>query len=44
MSSDPITRLNAAMEGRHSIERELREGGTANDVRACDSLRPVTVQ
>jgi hypothetical protein len=27
MSDDPITRLNAALEGRYSIERELGEGG-----------------
>ena len=26
---DPITRLNAALEGRYSIERELGEGGMA---------------
>ncbi len=25
---DPITRLNAALEGRYRIERELGEGGT----------------
>ncbi len=25
--SDPITRLNAALEGRYAIERELGEGG-----------------
>ena len=25
--SDPITRLNAALEGRYRIERELGEGG-----------------
>ena len=24
---DPITRLNAALEGRYHIERELGEGG-----------------
>ncbi len=30
MSDDPITRLNAALEGRYSIERELGEGGTEN--------------
>ena len=24
--SDPITRLNAALEGRYDIERELGEG------------------
>jgi len=27
--SDPITRLNAAFEGRGAIERELGEGGMA---------------
>ena len=27
--SDPITRLNAALEGRYRIERELGEGGMA---------------
>ena len=27
--SDPITRLNAAPEGRYTIERELGEGGMA---------------
>ena len=25
--SDPVARLNAALEGRYSIERELGEGG-----------------
>ena len=29
MSDDPITRLNAALEGRYTIERELGEGGMA---------------
>ena len=29
MSDDPITRLNAALEGRYRIERELGEGGMA---------------
>ena len=24
---DPITRLNAALEGRYGIEREIGEGG-----------------
>ncbi len=24
---DPITRLNAALEGRYRVERELGEGG-----------------
>ncbi len=27
--SDPISRLNAALEGRYAIERELGEGGMA---------------
>ncbi len=29
MSDDAISRLNAALEGRYSIERELGEGGMA---------------
>ncbi len=27
--SDPVVRLNAALEGRYTIERELGEGGMA---------------
>ena len=27
--SDPVSRLNAALEGRYQIERELGEGGMA---------------
>ncbi len=27
--SDPIARLNAALEGRYALERELGEGGMA---------------
>ncbi len=27
--TDPITRLNAALEGRYRVERELGEGGIA---------------
>jgi hypothetical protein len=27
--TDPITRLNAALEGRNRIEREIGEGGMA---------------
>ncbi len=27
--SDPVNRLNAALEGRYAIERELGEGGMA---------------
>ena len=30
-TSDPITRLNAALEGRYRIERELGEGGRDGD-------------
>ncbi len=29
MTADPITRLNAALEGRYRIESELGEGGMA---------------
>ena len=34
--SDPITRVNAALEGRYSIERELGEGGMATVFLADD--------
>ena len=33
MSDDPITRLNAALDGRYRIESELGEGGMAQRVR-----------
>ena len=34
--SDPVTRLNAALEGRYAIERELGEGGMATVYLAHD--------
>ena len=34
---DPITHLNAALEGRYRIERELGEGGMARRVEAIYS-------
>ena len=36
--SDPVARLNAALEGRYAIERELGEGGTAT-VYLADDLK-----
>ncbi len=36
--TDPITRLNAALEGRYSIEREIGEGGMAT-VYLAEDLR-----
>ncbi len=35
--SDPVTRLNAALEGRYRIESELGEGGMATVYLADDS-------
>ena len=34
--SDPVTRLNAALEGRYAIERELGKGGMATVFLADD--------
>jgi hypothetical protein len=36
--SDPVTRLNAALEGRYAIERELGEGGMATVYLSGSSL------
>ncbi len=36
--SEPVTRLNAALEGRYAIERELGEGGMAT-VYLADDLK-----
>ena len=42
---DPVTRLNAALEGRYAIERELGQGGMAtvylaDDVKHSQQGRP----
>ena len=37
--SDPVARLNAALEGRYAIERELGEGGMATVYLADDLNR-----
>ncbi len=33
--TDPITRLNAALEGRDAVEREIGEGGMAHPPERC---------
>ncbi len=38
--SNPITRLNAALEGRYRVERELGEGGMALGVGRLRSGNP----
>ena len=38
MTTDPITRLNAALDGRYAIESELGEGGMAT-VYLAEDLR-----
>ena len=35
--SDPVTRLNAPLEGRYAIERELGEGGMATWMATVES-------
>ena len=36
--TDPITRLNGALEGRYAVEREIGEGGMAT-VYLAEDLR-----
>ena len=38
--SDPVARLNAALEGRYAIERELGEGGMATVYTRAFARRP----
>ena len=39
--SDPVIRLNAALEGRYAIERELGEGGMATSVSSPEVRQPL---
>ncbi len=39
MSDDPVTRLNAALEGRYAIEREVG-GGDMAAVYLVEDLKP----
>ena len=39
---DPITRLNAALEGRYRIESELGEGGMATVIGGLGRSLPIT--
>ena len=46
MSSDPVTRINTALEGRYTVERELGRGGMATVYLATDLRhhRPVAIK
>ena len=41
--TDPVTRLNAALDGRYPVEREIGEGGMATVYFAQD-FRNVTLK